>query len=275
VFGLKNAGAAVLLTALSAAAAGCTSGAGAIEAGQELDTPRPATTTQGGVTYHVRLIPPAAAVLDATDPTVIDVYVFQTADSKYPACAQLSTSARAVDQNAQSVLIATFGYTTRPTTTRPCLYASSFGSPLFVARPVQLNELLGARRLVDVKTGHVIGIADGQPPPAPSYLPPGFHSSFSQPFNASSGFFGVRQYRRGHDVIEVHVLSATTWHQQGEVVGHAQIGGQPATITDDSHERCLTWTDHRHLIRQVCSLPSSSSFLSQGELTRIASTIGS
>jgi hypothetical protein len=289
--------------------AGCTSDhTVAAGLGARVVLPSPATTTQDGVTYQVEETKSAAATIDPANPRVVDIDVFEVSDPQDPICAQLSASARVTHQDAHSVVIEAFAYSAPAARTHPCGYTSiqplreiprwakesnaarfaqlaqpyptepvgevATGSPsLYVGRPVRLGAPLGSRTLIDARTGQVIGLATDALPAAPSRVPTGFVLTDAEPFGATSEFDGSLDYQGRSGEIDIRTTSATTWKPAGSVIGQATVQGRPGRVTDAGNERCLSWTDRRHLIRQVCSTPFLSPSLTPAQLTAIAESI--
>jgi hypothetical protein len=304
-----RAGGTVAGLVLAVLAAGCTSGqAPAAGPGSGVVLPSPATKTQDGVTYQVEETKSAAATIDPANPRVVDIDVFEVSDPQDPTCAQLSAGARVTHQDAHSVVIEAFAYSAPAARTHPCGYTSiqplreiprwakesnaarlaqlsqpyptgpvgqvATGSPsLYVARPVRLDVPLGSRTLIDARTGQVIGLATDALPAAPSRVPRGFVLTDAEPFGATSQFDGSLDYQGRSGEIDIRTTSATTWKAAGSVVGQATVQGRPGRVTDAGNERCLSWTDRRHLIRQVCSTPFLRPSLTPAQLTAIADSI--
>ena len=239
--------------------------------------PTPSTIVSHGVTYRVAEVAPAAAMLDRAQPEEIQLFVFRAEDRAYPQCSQLAPTARVVRETADKVFVAAFAYGKQHTGDVGCSYSRvSTAPPLYATLPLHLQAAVGSRVLVDVKTGKLIGIAAGQRPPTPSYVPAGFRQSHVNSFDAESDFVAVRQFESGNRVIEIRLRSATAWHRDGKVVGNAEIAGHFATVTDAADQRCVTWADEQNLIREVCSLSTrGGSYLSADQLEGIAQSLTS
>lgn len=236
--------------------------------------PTPRVITRHGVRYQVSAVAPAVAMRDASNPDLVKVFVFQSEDASHPECSELSPLARVADQNANAVVVAAFAYRKPSTGKVGCVSIRSVNSPPAYAKlTLHLREPLGSRMLIDAKTGRVIAIAERQLPPTPSYMPTGYQQSLVEPFDASSDFLAIRQYHAGDRTLEIRLRSATAWAQDGTVVDKLDVAGHTATVTDQSYERCLTWSDSDNLIREVCSLATTSNYLSADQLLRIADSL--
>lgn len=239
--------------------------------------PTPATTVRHGVTYRVAEVAPAAAMLDRSQPNQIQLAVFQAEDRRYPQCSQLAPSARVVSETADKVFVAAFAYGKRYTGNLGCSYSRlSTAPPPYATLTLHLQSALGSRSLIDLKTHQIIGIATDQRPPAPWYVPAGYRQSLVSSFNADNDFVAVRQFTHGNQVIEIRLRSATQWAQAGRAIATTDIDGHFATVTDQSDERCVTWTGGQSLIREVCSLNTrGGAYLRTDQLEAIAQSIRS
>jgi hypothetical protein len=233
--------------------------------------------TRHGEAYPVAEVAPAAAMIDRAQPDVIRLFVFQAENRRYPQCSELSPSARVVRETPYKVFVATFAYRTRYTGDVGCGYSRlSTAPPLYAALTLHLHAPVGSRSLFDVKTGQVIGIAAGQRPPEPGYVPAGYRQSLVNSFNADSDFVAVRQFDRGNQFIEIRLRSATAWKRDGKVIANFDVAGNNATVTDGRDERCASWTDDQNLIREVCSRRTSGgAYLSVIQLEYIAWSLAS
>lgn len=268
--------------------AGCASGdPGAPAAASRSSVPRvvlpsPGTITRGGVHYEATEVAPEAAALNRRDANVVTVFLFHADTASTPACVVLSPTARIVAEGRTSVVIASFAYESPGHGSQMCGYSSyrvctascSRASPnLLAAIRLRLRAPLGSRSLVDIKTGHEIGIADDKPPTAPAYVPRGYRLSRVQPFDASSLFIGIRQYNRDATTLLVRIRSATAWQLRGRLIGHVSVADRPATILDEKSERCVSWTLPEGLVHEVCSLAPNGAFLAADELVKVARSI--
>ena len=239
--------------------------------------PTPTTIVRHGVSYRVAEVAPAAAMVDPARPDEIQLAVFRAENRAYPQCSQLSPSARVVRETADKVFVVAFAYRKRYTGNLGCSYSRlSTAPPLYATLTLHLQAPVGSRLLVDVKSGDVVGVAAGQRPPTPSYVPPGYRQSLVNSFDANNDFFAVRQFTSGNQVIEIRLRSATAWKQDGKVVANTDVAGHNATVTDQSDERCVTWTDDQNLIREVCSFSTrGGGYLSTDQLEGIAQSMTS
>jgi hypothetical protein len=237
--------------------------------------PTPRTIVRHGVTYRMAEVAPAAAMLDRAQPDEIQLLVFRAENHSYPQCSQLSPSARVVRETADKVFVVAFAYGKRVSGNVGCSYSRLSTAPaLYATLTLHLQEAVGSRVLVDVKTGQFIGIAADQRPPTPSYVPSGYRQSLVNSFNADNYFVAVRQFTSGNHIIEIRLRSATAWQQNGKVVGNTDIAGHFATVTDQNDERCVSWTDDQRLIREVCSLSTrGGAYLSTDQLEGIAQSL--
>lgn len=177
------------------------------------------------------------------------------------------------------MFVATFAYRTKATGTKYCAfitYSSGSGGNLSFAAEfdLRLAAPLGSRTVIDVKTGEPVGIATGQLPPAPSYLPSGYRQDLVNPLSAATGFYAVRQYQRGTNALEIRLRSAPGWTPAGSVIKRVDIDGHAAVVSDESYERCVSWSDDQHLLREVCSEPGPHGRpLPVGDLDRVARSL--
>lgn len=266
----------LLMTALAGCASqGSSAGGASLPPGSlPVSLPTPATITRHGITYHVAAVAPAAATRDAADPNAVEIFVFQSEDRSYPRCSSLAPLARVAGENRRTVFVAAFAYQKPSTGDVRCVSSQPEGDESAYARlTLHLHAALGSRTLIDVKTGRTIGISERQQPPTPSWLPVGYRQSLVEPFDAEADFLAIRQYQRKAQTIEIRVRSASAWVPDGTVVDRVDVAGQRATLTDQSYERCLTWTGDDGLISEVCSLNAVANYLSPNQLVRIARSL--
>ena len=219
-------------------------------------------------------VPTAGALRDPSDPAVVRLEVFQHADPARPRCAQLSVTAHVVRQDARSVTVATFGYVVpHGDANFYCAYTQAGGQSPYVDLPVALDRPLGQRRVVDARTGTVIGLLDDVDTGTPRYLPSGYGDGFHRAPDRASSFDGIRTYSKGDSSIEIHVGSATVQQPDGIVRGAATVHGHRAVVTDEGYQLCLYWSDRPGIVRSVCSLAPHVNYLPAAELRKIARSL--
>jgi len=237
--------------------------------------PSPSTLLHGGVEYQEGEVSATAAQRVASSDAAVDIFVYQHDGGPSPVCAQLAAAARVVSETKTQIVIASFGYVHHQASegTQNCIVMSSPDRPDYAALHLALTRPLGNRALLDAKTGRRIGLANGQLPPSPAYVPSGYtETTTPRPFDAASNFVAVRQFwNDARDTIEIRERSASAWSQSGTVIGHDTIDGQPATTTSESYQRCLSWLTTDGMVDEVCSLVRAGRpYLSPAELIKIA-----
>jgi hypothetical protein len=241
--------------------------------------PSPHTIVRNGVTYSVQLIVTEGAARDPADPRSVRVFAPRISDARHPVCATLAPSARVVSETTDSVTVATFGYQSspRPTGIYECSYDRVGDESLNAGLTLHLRSPLAARKVVDARSGEVVGLIDRDDLPTPSYVPAGYKAAYVQRFDPPADLEAIRQYRRGKDIftspmIQIMVLSQTQWTQPSAALGKADINGHAATITETRWSRCVTWTDPPGIVRNVCSSARHAQ-LALDELLRLARSL--
>lgn len=266
--------AAVLVTGLVVALV-----AGDDDGGPADDLPSPRSITRDGVTYDVGLTVPAAATLDPASPREVTVYVFAAENPEQPECSMLRPQARLVEETSTAVRIATYAYWVQAEEDEP-VFCSFTGEPGadYRAMTLTLDEPLGGRRIVDEKSGEDIGHLDPDYVPTPAWVPRGFTPQLLDPmlapfsgFTPEGGFRVSRMFVRGRDAsIDVDVRTSTGCCETGDVVSHDDVGGHEATIAEDAHHRCVSWSPLPGIVTDVCS---AGTLLSADELLRVARSV--
>lgn len=245
------------------------------------DLPSPRSITRDGVTYDVGLTVPAAATLDPASPRQVTVYVFAAENPEQPECSTIRPQARLVEETSAAVRIATYAYWVQAEEDEPAL-CSFTGEPGadYRAMTLTLDEPLGGRRIVDEKSGEDIGHLDPDYVPTPAWVPAGFRPRADNAmfdafrgFTPEGSFIALSQFDRGRGTyLEVEVRSATAWRESdGKVLATDDVGDHEATVTEDEHQRCVTWTPRPGLLAQVCS--QGESLLPGDELLRVARSV--
>jgi hypothetical protein len=190
--------------------------------------PSPRAIVRGGRSYPVAEIAPIGAVHDTSNPNVIEIVALDAGDGAAPGCVQLSPSVRVISEDSDSVRLATFAYRLppNPKTATACVYSTDVGQSLFADLAVPLARPLGARRLIDAKSGQVIGILGPAMIRTPSYLPPGYRLRYAPSFDAADPD-PIREYARGQDGLMISVGSAAGAARPTGVIGRTEIGGWP------------------------------------------------
>lgn len=272
--GLLLALAVVVVTAIAGVGVALNLSGGDDPAAEADALPSPPTITRGGATYRVGPTSPAAAALDPSDGRSVVLYATHIEQPEQPECASLEPRARIVEETDDVVRIATFDYTARQDVTEDlmCSYTTDSPGSEYRALRLRLSEPLGARRLVDDRSGDDIGHLEADFVPVPAYVPKGFDRSHDSHFTPQGSFLAMRQYhhRRQQSSLEVMVRSATAWQQTGKVLDRASVRGHEATVTEEDYQRCVSWTPRRGLVAEVCSLQE---FLPSTELLRIADSV--
>lgn len=246
--------------------------------GQDADEalPTPHSITRDGVTYEIGLASPAGASTDAGNLLAVTVYALDIESPDDPDCSWIDPQARVVAETPDEVRIATFDYSTRADADegeRMCGYSTTNDSAsMYKAMELRLAQPLGDRRLVDERSGDVIGVLDARYSPSPRYIPDGYEQTLVMHFTPEDGFVALRQFRdrASGSSLEVHVRSATAWSLSGRVIAEDEVAAAEATVTEEDHQRCVSWSPRPGLVAEVCSL---TEFLGPGELLRIARSI--
>jgi hypothetical protein len=267
-------GAAIVLGACAAVIAVTATHAASPTQSGRVALPRPHTVLRDGHTYVATEIPALGArLVPSAGPSVSIVAEDSYDRQSEPVCNQFGVSARVVSQNDTAVRIATFAYRV-PKDQNPRVYACTrwrFSSPYrWIALP--LVRPLGARQLVDDRTGRQIGILDPADLPVPSYIPDGFGATSTQRFDDDT-VEALRTYTDTDQSIEVSVRSASARSTDGATIGHADVGGFRASIVETTYDRCVVWMHPAGLVNEVCSFASSKKYLSAGELLKIARSL--
>lgn len=238
------------------------------------------TLVRDGVTYRREPTSPAAASVDGEDGRRVTIYALDIEHTEQAECSSFDPQARLVAESDTTVRIATSSYAASSGSdgTRTCGWVRSEGEPgsEYAALRVELAKPLGDRRLVDDRSGKDIGVLDPDYVPTPLRLPAGFAEEWSHPYGPEAGFVALKQFLRRSDasLIEVRVRSRTAWSQSGEVTGHTVVGGAAATVTDEHHERCVTWSPKAGVVAEVCSLTlGDAGFLPAEELLGVARSL--
>jgi hypothetical protein len=238
--------------------------------------PKPRTIVRDGTVYTVGLVAPMGAERVATAADEVKVFTDEEYDAKQPYCNAIQPSARVTHEDADSVTIAISDYARRPLPHRVgCYYYETEAPTLpkhYTTIAVHLAGPLGNRRLIDARTHEPIGLIPMPERPDPGYLPSGYVKSENESFAQSEDLIAIGEYRRGGDSIEIRFRSRTAWTLDGNIIGHATVHGAPATITNESYERCVSWSDPPGIVREVCSL-SNAGFLPSSTLLKIADSL--
>lgn len=240
------------------------------------DLPTPHSITRDGVTYEIGPASPAGASTDARNPLTVTVYALDIESPDDPDCSWVDPQARVVAEAPGEVRIATFDYSTRADADegeRMCGYSTTNDSAsMYKAMKLRLAQPLGDRRLVDERSGDVIGVLDAGYSPSPRYIPAGYEQTLVMHFTPEDGFVALRQFRdrASGSSLEVQVRSATAWSRSGTVIAAAEVATAEATVTEEEYQRCVSWSPRPGLVAEVCSL---TEFLAPRELLRIARSI--
>lgn len=240
--------------------------------------PTPSSITRNAVTFHIALTSPVGATLDSSDPRALTVYAFDIEQPKRPECSAIDPQVRVVSETAEAVRIATFDYSApapgaTESTVCDVLSASGDASSIYKALKVPLDDALGARRLIDEKSGKEIGVLDRHYAPTPAFVPPGYEQTFLTHYTPKGDFIALSQYEnRGRgSSLTISLRSQTAWTQLGKVTGHAQVADADATIAEHDDQRCVSWSPRGGLVAEVCS--DLDTFLTPEELLRIANSL--
>ena len=238
--------------------------------------PSPNHLVRDGVTYRITRTPASGATVSSRSADSVTVYSPELVHPTDPACTSLRPRAVLVDESPTSVRIATFDYQApgEGQEDRSCMFVSA-GSGRTDLRPlrVRLREPLGTRSLVDDHTGKVIGLAMRGQVPTPGYVPTGFRQTLVEDFTPEHDFVAVRQYTSKTSSIEVQLRSATTGGPSGRTLSRERVQGHEARVSEESHQRCVSWSPRPGLVSQVCSLDEGSRYLEPRVLVRIAQSV--
>lgn len=259
-------------------ARGATDNNGRREGTNAVPLPTPSSITRNAVTFHIALTSPVGATLDSSDPRALTVYAFDIEQPKRPECSAIDPQVRVVSETAEAVRIATFDYSApapgaTESTVCDVLSASGDASSIYKALKVPLDDALGARRLIDEKSGKEIGVLDRHYAPTPAFVPPGYEQTFLTHYTPKGDFIALSQYEnRGRgSSLTISLRSQTAWTQLGKVTGHAQVADADATIAEHDDQRCVSWSPRGGLVAEVCS--DLDTFLTPEELLRIANSL--
>ncbi len=219
------------------------------------ELPGARTIERGGVTYAISPAPPAGAIAGA-DGTSVTVFQLQLGHPGDTECVSLEPKAKVAEESATEVRVVAYAYTVNQSVSESSCARADIApaGPTYAPTELTLQEPLGDRALIDVTTGEAIGMLDPTYAPEPAYVPDGYRQALVTHFVPEDDFVALRQYRNLEldSSIEISVRSRTAWHEDGTVLGREEVGGKPATITENDYQRCLSWSPRHGLVFQVC-----------------------
>lgn len=253
-------------------------------AGTELPSPR--TIQRGGVTFHVRPASGVAAAADPKDPSVVVVYATDVYQPEDPKCSFMEPTARVVHQSADEIRIATFDYgiPQKGNGSILCGYADAVDPDAevpagFAALRVRLDAPWKGRPLIDDATGKEIGVVTDLVAPEPGYLPAGYHvrdwpEGMEAPDESAmaNDFFAGRTYLSGTATLDILVQSSSYAMDLGKTLGHDDVSGVRADLTESDYQRCVVWSPQHGVTAQVCS-GGEGERLPDSELVRVAESL--